>query len=1606
MAAPEWLIAAVREASPSPHVNDVDAIALIADRSYRHVPDDVLRARGAQTCIADLVAMTRLAAVREPGTALVEVESEGHRTLVRIVTDDMPFLVDSASAALAGLGRAIRLVIHPQLIVQRDSAGALQSILDSEISDAREPGAIAESWMCIELDPDPIARDAAEIRQALIAVLADVRAAVDDWTAMRTTLGRLADSLTDHEDSEAAALLRWLADGHFILTGYRLYRSTDDAADSRTAGEGMNAVAGTGLGVLRDGVDASAIFAGMQADLLSPPLRSRRLVLAKASARSTVHRDAILDCFMVQLHDAAGRVEQHRFVGLLTSAAHSAAVVDVPILRSRFQSVLTSLSLAPGSHSARDLQQFLQTYPRDELLQTRTEALLDISRSAVHLQERRQPALFTRRDDFGRFVSVLVYLPRDRYTTQVRERVADLLKAAFGGLSLDYTALVGEAPLARLHFIVHLSPEASTEPTVDMAALLNRLGRIVRTWEDELVEALVANLGAAEARRLLPAYRDAFPAGYRESHDPAAGARDVAVIEGLRSAATDALDLRLESDGDSDHARFTVTRIGPAMSLARVLPMLELMGVEVVQESPYEVSPRGGPRAFVLEFSLVLPAGYVPDDLAERFTAAFAATWSGRCEVDGFNTLITAAGLRWQEVRIIRALSRYVRQLGAPQGIDSMQRALIAQPQLARLLVQLFHVRCDPDVADDSRESRQEELNRALEAALASVPSLDQDRIIRALQSVVNATLRTNAYLPGAREGGALAMKLQSPRIIGMPAPAPAVEIWVSSPRMEGVHLRRGPVARGGIRWSDRREDFRTEILGLVKAQEVKNTVIIPVGAKGGFVPLQPVDPSVDRAGWAVQGRETYAEFITALLSITDNIHDGAVIPPAGIVLHDGPDPYLVVAADKGTASFSDIANEIAAAHDFWLGDAFASGGSHGYDHKAMGITARGAWESVKRHFLELDIDPATQPFTVVGIGDMSGDVFGNGMLLSNQIRLIAAFDHRHVFIDPNPDPAISYAERQRLFELPQSSWADYDRNLLSPGGVVVERSAKSITLSAQACDALGIDETDATGTPDQIVQVILRAPAQLLWNGGIGTYVKSSVQTNAEVADRANDAVRISGDELRCLVVGEGGNLGFTQLGRVEAAQHSVRLNTDAIDNSAGVDTSDHEVNIKILLDGRVRAGELTEDSRNELLESMTNDVADSVLRDNYRQNVVLANARAGADRMISVHQRLMHELSRTVGLDRALEGLPDDEELAIRKGAGRGLTSPELAVLLAYTKIGVTAALVDSDLARDPWFESALLGYFPAQVRDAYPEAIRAHPLAERIIATVTANRLVNIGGITFVFRAMEETGATTVDVVRAATAAMAVFSIEEKWNAINDLDGQVPTQAQTRLHLELRRLLDRGTRWFLQTRGGSIDIAEQVSLLAPIVGAFTDTLEASLRGGERMRLARLTDAMAEGGVPRGLAAQVAVSMDSFSLLDIAELVRRTSEPVDRVIDLYFAISERYDVDATLLRITSLPRGDRWSALARQALRSDLYAVVAALTLRVLRSTDAEASPDSRIDAWEAVHQAGIARAKATLAEVSNQEDVNLATLSVVLRVLRTLVVQGATSAAQGAS
>ena len=1580
---------------------------LVADMLTRHLwdEDDLSLERLVQTA-GELLSF---AAVRSPGQALVQVGERVGRasTVLMVATDDMPFLVDSVTNAVAALGRTVDVVLHPTLRVRRDESGALIEVRSADAGASTEPGFLAESWMWIEMDRE-FAEAADSALGAMVGqVLADVRNAVEDWSAMQARMLDIADGIAAapptgvpaQETEETVAYLRWLADENFTFLGYREYdlKSVDGE-------DVLVPVDGTGKGILRTTPtpDAPTVmsksFAVLPAEVRAMARRPELLVLSKANSRSTVHRRVYLDYVGVKRFDADGAVTgERRFLGLYSSSAYTQSVLGIPILRAKAQLLERQLAVTPGSHDQKDLIAFLETYPRDELFQTRDADLLAVAESVLHLQERRRTQLYLRPDDYGRFMSCMVYLPRDRYTTAVRLRIERLLAEALGGISVEFTARVTESVLARLHFVVHVPPGQGL-PAVDPRELEARVASAARSWEDEFAAELTTRMGDADAALLQRTYGRAFPESYKEDFSPERGVLDAQRIQELQPGEL-SLEVYQPANADQRDIRLKITRIGPSISLSTVLPILASMGLDVVDEYPYEIARALQEPAWILDFGMRLPEGDIAgrSTLAERLDEAFVAVWDDRASIDGFNALIVTGGMGWRDVLILRAYARYMRQIGSPFSQSLIEEVVTAHHQIADRLVELFRIRFDPAFAGD-RATREQDVSASIVQALDEVASLDQDRILRSFLVLIRATLRTNFFQagPDGLERASIAVKLDPQQVPDMPLPRPKFEIWVFTPRVEGVHLRFGPVARGGLRWSDRQEDFRTEILGLVKAQEVKNAVIVPVGAKGGFYAKRLPDPAVDRDAWLAEGKAAYREFICSLLDVTDNLVDGQVVPPVSVVRHDGDDTYLVVAADKGTATFSDIANGIAAEYGFWLGDAFASGGSMGYDHKAMGITARGAWESVKRHFRELDLDTQTQDFTVVGIGDMSGDVFGNGMLLSEHIRLVVAFDHRHIFVDPNPDAATSFAERRRLFDQPRSSWADYDPALISPGGGIFARSLKSIIVTPEMSDALGMPAAVEAVTPDELIRAALKAPVDLLWNGGIGTYVKAQTETNVDVGDKSNDRIRINGNDLRCRVVGEGGNLGLTQLGRIEAARHGVRLNTDAIDNSAGVDTSDHEVNIKILLDAAIRRGSLDLQARNMLLAEMTDDVARMVLADNYGQNVVLGNSRAGAAALVTVQQRMIRELEQSGMLDRALEYLPDDEELRTRELAGEGLTGPELCVLLAYSKISLTKELNESTFAQDPYFTRALVEYFPPVLRERFADEIAAHPLRAQIISTVTVNRLINIAGITFVFRAMEETGASAVEVVRAATAAMEVFRIPAFWQQVNENDGRISTSAQVVLHLETRRLLDRATRWFLQTRGGVIDVQAEVERFASVVEDHTSAVPTNLLGKERERFDRLMRRFQQAGTPEDLARYAAASLDVFALLDIADICLRTGEPVDVVIPLYFTISDRYEIDGTLVKISDLPRGDRWSALARFALRSDLYSVVAGLTSRILRSTPDDLPPLERLSAWEWEHSEGVSRARTTLDDIEAIDEPNLATLSVALRTLRNLIAQ----------
>ena len=1602
------------------------------ERYFQNVAMDDLAGRHPDD-LAGLALSHRTAAAQRPqGTAVVRVFtptedtvgwSTGH-TVIEIVAADVPFLVDSVNGELARLDCQIHLVIHPQFVVRRDVAGAMVEILDLPPRAGSHPAlprdAAVESWIHVEIDRESDLDRMATLEQSLRRVLDDVRVTVEDWPKMRLAAEQIAADLREsppvgldaEEVAEGAELLEWLADGHFTFLGLREYALTERDGEEVLLGRN-----GTGLGILRHDQRAESSSFGRLTEQARAKAREHRLlVLTKANSRATVHRTGYLDYVGVKTFDADGEVTgERRFLGLFASSAYTGSVLDIPVVRRKVAAVLDRGGFSPDSHSGKDLLQILQTYPRDELFEIELDDLYTIAVAVMQLQERRRTRLFLRVDDFGRYVSCLVFLPRERYITKVRREIEEILRTAIGGSTVDFTARVSESVLARLHFVIRV-PAGAGVPELDPVALEGRLVAATRSWDDDFAAVATEVVGEAAASRMVREWGSGFPEAYREDVEPRAAVDDLCRLTAMESSTgrSAALAMKLyEPEGCApDERRFALYRRQP-LSLSAVLPFLANLGVEVVDERPYRLHSVSGTEVYVYDFGLRRAGadGRVPmerssehNDAEHRlFSAAFEAAWWGDAESDGFDRLVLGAGLDWRQVSVLRGYARYLRQAGSTFGQDYLENCLVTYAEIAALLVELFEVRFDPDrFTDSGRADAGEALVAKIRSALDGVVSLDHDRILRSFLGLILATMRTNFYLTahlGEKTGDrvALALKLDPHALPDLPAPRPAHEIFVYSPWMEGVHLRFGAVARGGLRWSDRREDFRTEVLGLVKAQMTKNAVIVPTGAKGGFVAKQLPDPTVDRDAWLAEGVACYRSFISALLDVTDNrvtATDGGqvVVPPARVVRHDGDDSYLVVAADKGTAAFSDLANEVAIGYGFWLGDAFASGGSVGYDHKAMGITARGAWESVDRHFRELGQDVQTTPTSVVGIGDMSGDVFGNGLLLSKALMLIGAFDHRHIFLDPNPDAAPAHAERARLFALPRSSWADYDRSLISEGGGVFPRSAKSVPVSAQVRDRLGLPSSTTALTPAELIRAILAAPVDLLWNGGIGTYVKASTQSHAEVGDKANDAIRLDGRQLRARVIGEGGNLGLTQPGRIEAALCGIRVNTDAIDNSAGVDCSDHEVNIKIMLDRIVAAGDLAVGQRNELLASMTDEVAGLVLRDNYEQNVLLGNARVQSRTMLRVHQRFIQALEARGALDRDLEYLPDDAALGARADAGLGLTSPEFSVLVAYAKLTLTDDIGATSLPDDPWLDRVLQSYFPPQLT-RYADQLAAHPLRRQIVTTCLVNDMVNRGGITFAFRAQEETSSEPEQVARAYTVCREIFDFNGYSDAIEALDGVVTTQEQSALYLGFRRLLDRAVRWFLQARPGTIDIGAEIERFGPVIAELAPQLPELVAGEQKVLMGSDINRLQALGVPETLARQAAGLLTRYMLLDIADIARSTGTAPRPVARVYLQLAERYGVVELLRRISALSRGDQWKSLARASLRYDLYSALESLTVAVLETT-AEAEAATRIIEFEQANVERVARARATMEEVCRLPQADIAALSVVLRSLRSIV------------
>lgn len=1648
------ILAALRKRVPKARQTQAEAFAkafyvrMGADEFVKHSAD------GWAALANDFLEMTRK---RKAGASEVRVFNatikdngwESPHTVVQIVNDDMPFLVDSVTMALAEQGIGVHVLGHPVVKLSRDKSGKLQAVGEG-------PG---ESLMHMEVDRQTAA-DMPTIDRAIHAVLADVRAIVVDWRAMRDKMLETAEQLPERKmpvsragRTEAQEFLRWAADEHFTFLGYRKYN-----VEKQGKKELLCAVESSGLGLLR-GRDTGKVrdLRTLAAHYMPQSGSVDALILTKTNARATVHRPGYMDYIGVLKFDAKGNpTAEQRFLGLYTSSAYNRRPWEIPLVRERHDYVMRKSGLTANGHSGKALRHILETLPRDELFQANEDELLSTATGILSLQERVRSRLFLRRDRYGRFFSALVYIPRDRFNTEVRHRIERMLKRALHAQTVDTNVQVGESPLAQLHLIIRPKPGEAVE--VDMPALEAKLAVIVRNWQDDLREQLVATHGEERGIKLAHRYGRALPAGYIEQVTPAIAALDVEHL----SALSNREDLRISlyrARSSEGGLRLKFYRLGQDIALSDAMPMMENMGLRVVTEHPYRIelpskaaADSDGERvAWIQDFEVESDfADLDVDSLDVSFAEAFEQMWRGQAENDGFNRLILAAGLSWRQVAMLRAYSKYLQQVGVPFSQAYVEETFNRYPLLVRLLVEMFEARFDPCTGSESKDEiklgkeellrqltvlagddsaalsilqgvvdartggreRQVEATRAgLLGLIDRVDSLDQDRILRSFIGTIDATLRTSYYMTrdaagedaspcalGVRADGGpadyVSYKFDSARVPDLPKPRPYREIFVYGPRVEGVHLRFGPVARGGLRWSDRREDFRTEVLGLVKAQMVKNTVIVPVGSKGGFFCKQLPNPAVDRDAWFAEGVACYKRFINGLLDITDNLVDGKVVHPHNVVRHDDDDPYLVVAADKGTATFSDIANGIAQAHGYWLDDAFASGGSVGYDHKAMGITARGAWESVMRHFRALGRDSQKQDFTCVGVGDMSGDVFGNGMLLSKHIRLVAAFDHRHIFLDPDPDAALTFKERQRMFKLPRSSWLDYNAKLISKGGGIHPRSAKSIPLSPQVKTALGIDEEVTAMSPAELMSAILRAPVDLLWNGGIGTYVKATSETAADVGDRANNALRVDGCELRCKMVGEGGNLGLTQLGRIEAAQHGVLLNTDFIDNSAGVDTSDHEVNIKILLNGQVQANKLKLDGRNKLLASMTDEVAALVLTDNYRQNQAISVMERMSVSRLGSKQHFIRTLEAQNLLDRQIEFLPSDAEMADRKARGVGLTRPELAVLLSYAKLVVYQQMVDSDVPEDRYLSKELVRYFPEPLQEKYAKAMEHHRLKREIIATAVTNSTINRMGATFLLRMQEDSGRSPGEVAKAFTITRETLEARTLWTQIDALDGKVDESAQIDALLVIWTLQRAFTRWLLSRPGAIPDITTAVE-------RYHDGFR-NIRAGENI----LPDSMRPAyqsaqrdwkakGMPPELCGQLAALPYLEPCPDIIELAReRKLQPID-VAKVHYRLGAALNLPWLIEQIDALTVEGRWHAVARGVLREELAQQQRALVGQVLKMPGANA--DAKVAAWLRREDPTLRFTLSMLNELAAQKSMDYPTASVAVQRLSQLAVRG---------
>ncbi|MGO2010322.1 MAG: NAD-glutamate dehydrogenase [Pseudoalteromonas sp.] len=1523
-----------------------------------------------------------------------EVAKDGWQsshTIIEIIAKDMPFLVDSVRMAMNRANIASHLLLHSPLKIKRDKASKITALSNLK---ADQESTSTKTVFFIEIDRQTDSAVIDSFKAELESVLVDVSTAVEDWQPIRDKLIAVSKDLPKRKHNnnknnvaETVEFLDWLVKDNFTLMGYRQYELSPVQGDYQLKG-----LMDTSLGLMKNSTEEHTRLLSDLPEVARQEARSNNLlILTKTNSVSRVHRPAYIDYVGIKRFDDKGNVVgEDRFIGLFSSSFYNNSASDVPVLESKINRIMAMCDFAQGTHAYKAVLNILETYPRDELVQAREAELLEVAMGVLQVQERDMCRIFVRKDAYGRFFSCMVYVPRERYNTALRYETQSILANAFNSDDkVEFTTFFSESTLARTHYIVRATHK---NIEYDVKDIENNLIEAARTWEDKLQSALLESVGEARGNDLNRKYAQGFARSYKDQVLPSAAVVDIEKLELLNDDnKLEMLFYRPQEEANSNIVRLSLFHKDEPIHLSDVMPMLENFGLRVVGETPYSVKTSDGRINWIMDFSMLIDSQGMADfdKVSARFRAALTNVWGNRLENDGFNRLVLMGGLTGREASILRAYAKYMRQIGVTFSQTYIESTFANYPAIAAKIVNLFAKKFS--IKNPASEKALEKLVVQIHQELENVANLDDDRIIRLYVDMIVATLRTNFFQKN--EAGQfksyVSFKIKPSLIADVPLPLPAFEIFVYSPRVEGVHLRYGSVARGGLRWSDRREDFRTEVLGLVKAQQVKNAVIVPVGSKGGFVCKQL---PTEREAFFKEGQECYKIFIRGLLDITDNIVKGDIVAPRDVTRHDGDDAYLVVAADKGTATFSDTANGIAKEYNFWLGDAFASGGSVGYDHKKMGITARGAWESVKRHFREMDIDCQATDFTVVAIGDMAGDVFGNGMLLSKHIRLQVAFNHMHIFVDPTPDAAKSYPERERLFKLPRSSWEDYNKDLISAGGGVFSRAAKSISLSPEMKKMLGTKK--ASMTPNELIKAVLMMEFDLLWNGGIGTYIKSSKETDADVGDRANDALRINGGELGAKVLGEGGNLGATQLGRIEFAANGGRVNTDFIDNVGGVACSDNEVNIKILLNGLVASGDLTRKQRDELLYSMTEEVAELVLKDCYRQTHTLSITQSKGTSTLKEKVRFINALEKDGKLNRAIEFIPTDEELAERAAAGKDLTRPELSVLVSYAKMVLKESLVSEEITENPYYRQLLVHSFPVPLREKFNDAMDNHPLRKEIIATKLANNIVNDMGLNFMVRMHEETGASEAEIAVCYSIAKEVFQMRDTWVSIVALDNKIPAAVQTEMLYQLRRTVRRATRWFLRHRNKGQTITQAIDFYTPTFADLSKNLDVYTVDKESERLAKASGKLIDNGVPKALATRVSSLSSLFSVMDLAEIANKSNRSIDMVSHTYFKLGARMGLHWFLEQITNQPVSNHWQALARASYREELDWQQRLLSAVVINSFEGKNKDvDAQIDQWMDSKELLLQRWQQMLSEFKTSQSHDFAKFSVALRELMLL-------------